>query len=73
MLDAKLLKPRSLMETETAYRGRQLSGLSRNAPQARPWVAIFFFLIETLSMTGQKLKMAATVYGRGQLRRRRRY
>ena len=33
MLDAKLLKPRSLMETETAYRARLLSGLSRNAPQ----------------------------------------
>ena len=33
MLDAKLLKPRSLMETETAYRARWLSGLSRNGPQ----------------------------------------
>ena len=33
MLDAKLLKPWSLMQTETAYRARQLSGLSRNGPQ----------------------------------------
>ena len=35
MLDAKLLKPRSLMETETAYRARYLSGLSRNGPQGK--------------------------------------
>ena len=36
--------------------------------RVRPWVAILFILIETLSITGQKfskcLKMAATVYQR---------
>jgi len=35
--------------------------------QVRPWVAIFFLLIEKLSITGQKfcvLKIAATVYER---------
>ena len=33
MLDAKLLNPRSLMQTETAYRAGLLPGLSRNGPQ----------------------------------------
>ena len=32
MSDAKLLKPRSLMETETAYRAGWLAGRSRNGP-----------------------------------------
>ena len=35
MLDAKPLKPRLSMQTETAYGARQFSGLSRNGPLGR--------------------------------------